>query len=380
MKEKLKMSRVDVQVSIFTAAVVVISFFCVYWFNYTITYRDMIASLEERVTAIYNFVEGSLDKSTFTEINSVADQTKPSYSLMKQELADIKSSTGVMYLYTAKRNDQGQFVYIVDGLPSDSSDFRNAGDLIEEEIIADLEYALQDNIVYPEEIKNTTWGNIFVCYFPVHNNGEVVGVLGIEFQANHQYQTFQLLRIVTPLIAALACLLAVVIAIRLFRRISNPTFQDFANTDQLTGLKNRNAFEVDINNLMGKSNNGGISLISADLNGLKIVNDRLGHQAGDQYIQCGARVLKNATTGKEGVYRVGGDEFAIILYNADDSQIAAMMQSISDNIAFENKLGSRNLSMAIGFARFDEALDDSIFQTYQRADNLMYENKKSRVS
>ncbi len=55
----------------------------------------------------------------------------------------------------------------------------------------------------------------------------------------------------------------------LFKRISNPTYTDFANTDYLTGLKNRNAFEIDMNNLNNSNLKNLISIISIDLDGLK---------------------------------------------------------------------------------------------------------------
>ena len=230
MDRKRRISRVDVQVSIVTAVLVTTALICVYFFNYFITHEDMINSLKERSHSIYQYVDDYVDKTTFQNTEALT-RDNPAYIRMKEKLEEVKASTNVRYLYTAEKNIQGEYVYLVDGLPYDSSDFRNPGDKIEEEIIPELTAALHDKIILPNQIKNTEWGPIFISYFPIHKGNEVVGVLGIEFDATHQYRAFQIIRIGTPIIAAIACLLAVFIAVRLFKRISNPMYKDMANTE-----------------------------------------------------------------------------------------------------------------------------------------------------
>ena len=133
-------------------------------------------------------------------------------------------------LYTAKQNEAGEFIYVVDGLPSDAEDFRFAGDPIEPEIKGDMQRALDGEVVLPDNIKKTDWGKIFITYVPIHDGERVVGVLGIEFEAEHQYNTYRNLRLATPLIVLFACLVSAGLALVFFRRVSNPTFQDMANT------------------------------------------------------------------------------------------------------------------------------------------------------
>ena len=68
----------------------------------------------------------------------------------------------------------GSLIYVVDGLPSDSDDFRHPGDEIEGEIVPELERALADERVYPTDIKDTGWGYVFVSYYPIHENDQVI--------------------------------------------------------------------------------------------------------------------------------------------------------------------------------------------------------------
>ena len=185
MDRKRRISRVDVQVSIVTAVLVTTPLICVYFFNYFITHEDMINSLKERSHSIYQYVDDYVDKTTFQNTEALT-RDNPAYIRMKEKLEEVKASTNVRYLYTAEKNIQGEYVYLVDGLPYDSSDFRNPGDKIEEEIIPELTAALHDKIILPNQIKNTEWGPIFISYFPIHKGNEVVGVLGIEFDATHQ--------------------------------------------------------------------------------------------------------------------------------------------------------------------------------------------------
>ncbi|MFL8709678.1 GGDEF domain-containing protein [Clostridioides sp. GD02377] len=377
MKINKKFNRVDMQVSILTEIIVIISSSCVYFFNYQLTYNDMIYTLSESSRRIYEYAEKNIDKDTFTEINSKEDQSKNSYKSSKTLLESIKNTTGVMYLYTAKKTKDGSLVYVVDGLDSSRSDFRNAGDLIEKEIWGDLNKALDNNILLPKKIKATSWGYIFISYFPIHNNdGEVVGVIGIEFEANHQYNTFKFISIVTPLIALLTCLISALVAVVLFKRISNPTYTDFANTDYLTGLKNRNAFEIDMNNLNNLSIKKLISIISIDLDGLKKINDKFGHQTGDLYIKHASKIIRDVIAKKHVVYRVGGDEYIVILKNSSHEEINTIINNINLKIIEENSTNELKLSMSIGYAVFDDKLDVSLFDTYHRADSQMYDNKR----
>ena len=94
-------SRVDVQVSMVAAAVVALSFLCVYVFNYQITYRDMISTLKERSDSIYGYVEDALDKSTFLviegadDVDGDDDPARPAYRATKESFKEVKAATGV---------------------------------------------------------------------------------------------------------------------------------------------------------------------------------------------------------------------------------------------------------------------------------------------
>lgn len=373
---KRRLNRVDYQVSLMIALIVSLSFLCVYYYNYNVTYNDMLYTLKERSDNIYSVVENEFNTLTFEEIDDREDIDKELYLKDKQLLEYIKDSTGVMYLYTATKTKDGNFIYVLDGLSSESPDFRYPGDLIEKETIPELEHAYENKIVYPEDIKSTSWGKIFVSYYPIHKDNEVIGVIGIEFDAQHQYDTFRSLRIMTPIIGGVFALVAIIFAVYLFRRISNPFYRDFANTDYLTGIQNRNAFELYMRNLQAKETYHNFGFISIDLNNLKMINDTLGHQAGDKYIRNCVDLLKKFESEECILYRIGGDEFAFIVINTNLQKITDLRKNIIKSVNLHNLSAEMQISIAVGEAVFEAKIDEDLSDTLKRADQDMYDNKK----
>lgn len=378
-KLKKHKNRVDWQVSILTAAIVIVSCSLIFIINYQLSYHNMIVTLQTRASTIRDYLEDELTSEMFSELNVMSDDESELYKIAKDKLENIRKVTSVRYLYTAKKTAEGDFIYLVDGLPSDSEDFRYVGDLIEPECIPDLQKALDGNTVLPDVINHTTWGNVFISYFPIRENNEIVGVLGIEFDANHQYESFKAMRIITPVVILLACIIAAFIATKQFKRISNPTYKDLANTDFLTGLKNRNALTVDLNNIELSKDKQSICVMMLDLDGLKYVNDTYGHSIGDQYIKRCCELIHSCIPEDSTIYRMGGDEFIVVLQGYNETDMNAMIHAILNKVKKENENQIYTFSISIGSAYYNDE-DTTIMDTIKRADKVMYEYKKMHKS
>ena len=212
----------------------------------------------------------------------------------------------------------------------------------------------------------------------MHDGKKVVGVLGIEIGAEHQYNTYQSILRVLPGIVLFVSLLSTAVAVVAFRRISNPTYQDLYNTDQLTQLKNRNAFQTDLSNMEAEGIRAGVGMISIDLNDLKLVNDRFGHYMGDRYIESAARAIR-AVVGKRGAaYRTGGDEYVILFNGASEVELEEILDGICRYFAQRApEVGADVLlSLSGGVAVYDKARDRGLAALYERADASMYESKR----
>lgn len=368
--------RVDVQVSVFTVVVAVVCCSLMSVLFYNVTHYDMIRSLEDRVNAIHDFIADNIDKRTFIDINTSEDIDTKLYKEAHAIFKNAQDMTGVMYLYSGKRTEEGELVYVVDCIDPAAEDFRHPGDPIESEIIPEMERALGGEAVMPHKIKNTDWGKIFIAYLPVHVDDKVVGVIGVEFEAGHQYNTYQFLMLVTPFVAAVISLLCSLIAKHLFRRISNPLYKDMFNTDFLTNLKSRNAFEVDLKNLSARRSYEGIGFYVIDLNNLKKVNDTLGHEAGDFYLQTASAAFQEEAGEDITVYRTGGDEFVLLSINGTMENMRELSERLIRSFDKKKPSWEMELSFSIGTALYDPSTDDSLDDTYKRADRRMYEKKR----
>ena len=173
-------------------------------------------------------------------------------------------------------------------------------------------------------------------------------------------------------VAGLSCLWAR----RQFRRISNPSYRDLANTDYLTRLKSRNAFETDLDNL-GAGDRDGVGVILVDLDNLKGVNDTLGHTAGDQYLRSAADAVWDVPRRCSAAYRVGGDEFALLVRHTEEEELARLAGQIEERFAQIRPRWDQPLSLSVGWAAYDGDRDGDPRDTYRRADQRMYANKRA---
>lgn len=154
------------------------------------------------------------------------------------------------------------------------------------------------------------------------------------------------------------------------RKRSEEYLRYLGTHDVMTGLYNRAFFEEEVIKLA--SSNEEISFIMADLDGLKQVNDNLGHQAGDNLIRRAAEVLKAVFDQGEIAARIGGDEFIAILQNQNPREYIERIQSL---IVLNNKYyqGSE-LRLALGSATREN--NETLEKTFTRADEAMYLDKE----
>ncbi len=152
-------------------------------------------------------------------------------------------------------------------------------------------------------------------------------------------------------------------------------FKDMALHDAMTSTFNRNAFAKDTSSSTFSPQ--GKTVVMLDLNDLKKCNDTLGHEAGDSYIRTAASIIK-ATFGKYGnVYRLGGDEFCVILSDVSDARCYETKMDMLDHIEVcnETKACPVLIQIACGYERYEEDRDYDISDTLRHADHRMYEHK-----
>jgi diguanylate cyclase (GGDEF)-like protein len=157
-----------------------------------------------------------------------------------------------------------------------------------------------------------------------------------------------------------------------------------ARTDPLTGLLNRRAFLEEIVRHMERLDREGQpgTLLFADLDGFKPVNDRMGHEVGDQVLMRTASMLRDAVRPTDLVARLGGGEFALWLNGADHMTAAERAEHLCVELPRELRkiAGSAvpELGVSVGIATREVGTLEPIDHLMHRADMAMYEVKRSR--
>lgn len=142
--------------------------------------------------------------------------------------------------------------------------------------------------------------------------------------------------------------------------------------DQLTGLYNRRFFEDELARL-DVERNLPLTIVMADVNGLKLVNDSFGHTAGDELLRKVAQVLKNGFRENDIIARLGGDEFiALLPYTGIDEakQIIADIKAL----ALKEKAGTVDISISFGF-QTKTGKEEKIQDILKKAEDHMYKDK-----
>jgi len=158
-------------------------------------------------------------------------------------------------------------------------------------------------------------------------------------------------------------------------------FAQEARTDPLTGLGNRTSWGVmlAIEQARWERHARSLVLLSIDLDGLKRTNDRFGHTVGDELLVAAAHVLRAALRGGDVIARVGGDEFAAILSDADGSAAEAVRRRVrAACAAWRGSKAELRLAISIGWAT--PVAGESLRDAYGRADAAMYEAKRGGMA
>ncbi|MBR3039644.1 MAG: transporter substrate-binding domain-containing protein [Lachnospiraceae bacterium] len=153
------------------------------------------------------------------------------------------------------------------------------------------------------------------------------------------------------------------------------------NYDALLSIRNKGAFDNYLNGLQEKIDNKEdypFGLAVLDCNNLKQINDRHGHEKGDEYLKASCKLI--CTTFHHcPVFRIGGDEFAVVLINEDLENRKELLKKF-DEVQIEMSNSAlkewERASIAVGVAVYNPENDKDVHDTFRRADEKMYENKR----
>ena len=386
--------------------------------------RAIREQIESRMLDVSNTAAAMLDGDVLLTLQA-EDVNTPEYRALHNTLFRFEENIELAYIYTVRAQEDGSFVFTIDPDPEAPGAFGEHIPYTEALYNASLGTPGVDDEAYVDQ-----WGRFYSAYSPVFTStGEVAGIVAVDFTADWYDRQLSNQMKATVSISGISIIVASIIVFlivsrykkrfdRLFQgmnlisegivtlvreispdakldeqpdentsgadeidRLNNRIFslqeklskqiqwvRSRAYIDGLTGLDNRTAYEEHVSQLDEEIRGGtaDFSIAVFDLNSLKEVNDKYGHKRGDEVIRSAALALRDAfPEGK--VYRIGGDEFLVILAGSH-AELPEKLASLRGD--------HEDFSISAGSAVYNPETDSDYRSVFNRADTAMYNDKR----
>jgi diguanylate cyclase (GGDEF)-like protein/PAS domain S-box-containing protein len=213
-------------------------------------------------------------------------------------------------------------------------------------------------------------------------DGEVVTVLEIPYRAPKSGREGWTAATFGPLRDASGAIIGVIGSVQDItrRKEAEDLLRSLSTRDELTGLHNRRGFMMLGSQYlkMADRNRQAALLLFADLDGLKTINDTLGHPAGDQVLGEVATVLKRTFRASDILARLGGDEFAVLAMETPMTSADKVLARLQRSLHAHNSSTALPLSLSLGVARYDRDHRCSLEELLAQADAEMYKQKRGK--
>ena len=239
-----------------------------------------------------------------------------------------------------------------------------------------------DYLVEQGEVTNIGTPSVDWLGVPLKVEGHVIGVLGTQtYQPGVRFgkEENDIVNFVSDQVA-----------MAVYRKRGEERLRYLSIHDPLTGLYNRVYFEDELAHLE-RGRKFPVSVLIGDLDGLKKINDQFGHAAGDEALCQAARILQRAFRAEDGLARIGGDEFAVLLPGVGRAGAAEIVDRVRQLLVEHNRglsgseISGPELNVSLGVATFyggsipaydgDQKLN-SLYEAVHLADERMYQDKQ----
>ena len=430
MKKLTRSSRYMISISVFLVVInALLGFLLTKQSDYAL--RDLI---HHRMLDISNTAAAMINGDVL-ESASADNMDSPECREIYETLTYFQDNIELEYIYCIREVAEGSFVFSIDPTVDDPGEFGEPIVCTEALMKASDGVAAVDEEPYEDK-----WGRFYSSYSPVFDSeGNVAGIVAVDFSADWYDKQITGLVTITAVVIIIAFAISVGIIMFIatkYRKRFNTISKDMrklsddvetlvkevsidsywyeethktgkektsndeievisiklrslhdrleeqidyvrslAFVDALTGLENRNSYMEQIKVIEENISSGKASftVVVCDVNQLKIINDDYGHEEGDKVLTLISRTIQELFS-SEKIYRIGGDEFVIIGKDPDYSgRISDLKTKIK---SLRSEIDDLPASVSAGFSVFDKEKDKEYSNVFNRADKLMYEDKK----
>jgi diguanylate cyclase (GGDEF)-like protein len=231
--------------------------------------------------------------------------------------------------------------------------------------------------------------DVVETYVPIIREGRLTGVFEIYYDISAEKQKLKnLINLSSVVLFGMAAVLLIAVIISVSRATQYlkdrqrvlEELRTLSLSDELTGLYNRRGFFIlaEQQIKIAARTRRGMLLVSADLDGLKGINDRFGHHEGDRALVDAAQILRQSFRESDILSRIGGDEFVVLITEKPEINEEVLFGRLRKNLEVYNRKVQRPYSffISMGVATFDSKNPVSLNELLVQADKSMYRNKK----
>lgn len=318
------------------------------------------------------------------------------YNRAFEILRSFQKNIQLDYIYAVRAEGDGTFSFALDPDEDKPGEF---GQKIE--TTDALKNAANGTPDVDKTAYTDSWGRFYSAYSPVFDSdGNVAGIVGVDFDADwydgelnsHKAVVLILTMIVLSMAFALAFISHTFVLEgekneyqkKLEETLQREQQQEqelgsaryLAYTDPMTGVKSKHAYLEEVEKIDKEISEGTIKefgVIVCDLNGLKMINDTFGHEEGDNYIKKGCSLICHKFCHSP-VFRIGGDEFVVLLEGTDYTDRDELLWEFERQIDENQENGL--VVVSTGISVFEQDSDTNFSAVFERADKKMYARKR----
>ena len=321
------------------------------------------------------------------EIPDTADGLAPGdyqhseyYRNMQDFFADIKNHSHVKYIYTERFIDDKTIEFILDAEPIGAEDHSPPRSIGENDQWRNTAYSNGKPVGF-KLVTYSRWGKLIGGYAPIFDEDgkTLLGIAGINVNASYLYDHLYMLQM--ELLVVYLCIIGV--ALWILTRYSDAILEPMLK-DKLTGAYNKRYFDKLLwgEIVIARQRHKDLALLVLDLDHFKRINDTYGHAFGDDVLSAIAITIRNSLRQSDHFIRYGGEEFVVIIPNADEKRAIEIAERIRHVVAEyeiynEKQNVSVKMTISIGIATLNHP-SLSVLEFAERADKALYAAKKTR--